>query len=236
LRRSEYGPAKGVPCVFGRNAFHRLSCTKRAALALIFFSWIAGVAIGMALLVHYSNTPGAAGAPPIHWPADSTVPRPTDEPTLLMFVHPHCPCSRSSIGELATLMRHCRDRVDAHVLFVRPAHMPEEWEKTDLWRSASAIPGVSVQSDAEGVEARHFGAATSGAVVLYDRAGELIFYGGITGARGHFGDNVGRQSVTALLTGERPPRRQTFVFGCALFDTHPQCRLAGGSEDQCCRP
>ena len=77
--------------------------------------------------------------------------------------------------------------------------------------------------DPEGREARLFGAAASGAVALYDTHGILAFSGGITGARGHSGDNAGRSAVVALLTGRRPERARTFVFGCDLLEPTLQC-------------
>ena len=58
------------------------------------------------------------------------------------------------------------------------------------WRSAAAIPGVTVHVDHDGGEARRFGAETSGFVVLYDAHGELLFAGGITTGRGQAGDNA----------------------------------------------
>jgi hypothetical protein len=45
----------------------------------------------------------------------------------------------------------------------------------------------------------------------------LIFSGGLTGSRGHAGDNAGRASVIALLDHGTPSRRSTSVFGCSLF-------------------
>src|SRR5262249_57501676 len=89
-------------------------------------------------------------------------------------------------------------------------------EKTDLWSSAERIPGVSVALDAGGAEAKRFGAETSGAVVLYDPAGRLVFHGGITAARGHEGDSFGQQRIAAFLSGARADRADAPVFGCAL--------------------
>ena len=43
---------------------------------------------------------------------------------------------------------------------------------------------------------------TSGQVVVYDAKGALLFSGGITAARGHMGDNAGRDRITALLRGD----------------------------------
>jgi hypothetical protein len=43
-----------------------------------------------------------------------------------------------------------------------------------------------------------------------------MFTGGITGARGHEGDNVGLSRVLALLGGRSADRNESKVFGCAL--------------------
>jgi hypothetical protein len=53
--------------------------------------------------------------------------------------------------------------------------------------------------------------------VLYDSAGNLLFRGGITSARGHAGDNAGRAAVVSLLTSDEAEGRDTPVFGCPLF-------------------
>ena len=59
-------------------------------------------------------------------------------------------------------MAHSQGLVNAKALFVKPADFGEAWEKTDLWSSATDIPGVSVTTDDNGVEARRFGSQTSG--------------------------------------------------------------------------
>src|SRR5918911_4341156 len=137
--------------------------------------WLFAVSIGLWLLWGYENTPGVGAEPPRQWPADSRIQRATDRATLVMLAHPHCPCTRASIGELARLMTQAQGRVTAYVLFIKPSGSPGDWEKTDLWASAAAIPGVSVVADDEGVEARRFHALTSGQTVLYDTEGKLLF-------------------------------------------------------------
>jgi hypothetical protein len=72
--------------------------------------------------------------------------------------------------------------------------------------------------DHDGVEARRFGAATSGQVILYDARGTLLFSGGITPARGHSGDSTGRDAILALLIDGSSEASETPVFGCSLFD------------------
>jgi hypothetical protein len=105
------------------------------------------------------------------------------------------------------------------VLFWGPRDAPAGWwTPTELWRAAEALPDARVGWDVGGAEARRFGARTSGHVVLYDRAGRLLFQGGVTAARGQAGDNAGKDAVIALLTQGRAERAATPVFGCPFGD------------------
>jgi hypothetical protein len=136
-----------------------------------------------------------------------------------MLAHPHCPCTRASVGELALIMANAREPVSAYVLFLKPEGSSADWEKTDLWRSAACIPGVTVLADLNGDEARRFGVETSGHTLLFDSDGRLAFSGGITHSRGHSGDNLGRKSLVSLLNNQSAARAETYVFGCALADS-----------------
>lgn len=122
-------------------------------------------------------------------------------------------------------------RAAAYVIFVKPESLSAEWGKSDLWTSAGSIPGVSVMEDDGGVEARRFHTLTSGATVLYDRNGKLLFSGGITSARGHAGDNAGRSAIVSLLETGEASQRHTQVFGCALFARGDECRMEKGEGD-----
>jgi hypothetical protein len=79
------------------------------------------------------------------------------------------------------------------------------------------MAGVSAAWDPDGREARVFGAQTSGVVFLYDTHGELLFEGGITGSRGHAGENFGADRLAAALRSGRPGAgTPSPVFGCSL--------------------
>jgi hypothetical protein len=186
--------------------------------------WVLMVGAGLSLLLAYENAPGPDAAPPSRWPADSRIQPAADRATLIMLAHPHCPCTRASIGELARLMTQAQDRVTTYVLFLKPAGSSDDWEKTDLWQSAASIPGVNVLVDDGGVEAQRFQAMTSGYTVLYDAGGRLIFSGGITSSRGHFGDNAGRSAIVSLLNTGKADRAETFAFGCPLLGADSECR------------
>ena len=190
---------------------------KRIFIATLFgATWLAALAFGGRTLFRYETTPGRVGSVAPTWPSVSIVPRQTDKPTLLMFAHPHCPCTRASIGELAQIMAHALGKVNAYVLFVKPPNAGADWDDTDLRSSAAAIPSVTVVTDENGKEAARFGAETSGHTLVFDRNGTLVFTGGITASRGHAGDNAGESAVLAALNQQAVDRARTPVFGCSL--------------------
>jgi hypothetical protein len=134
-----------------------------------------------------------------------------------MLAHPHCPCTRASIGELAQIMADTQGKLNAFVLFIKPTGAGTDWDDTELRRSAAAIPGVTVSTDADGAEAARFGAKTSGHTLLFDGTGALLFSGGITASRGHAGRNSGESAIIAVVNGKRADRARTPVFGCSLI-------------------
>ncbi len=180
--------------------------------------WLAVVIGGTFVMMRYANTPGKSGTAPTDWPTASTISRNQQHPTFVMFMHPHCPCSRASVEELSQLMAHCQGRVDVHVFFLRPADMDLDWVHSDSWTAASRIPGVQLHCDDNAREARLFGAETSGDTELFDATGRLVFHGGITAARGHAGDNAGQTAVQAFVLDHTTPPRSAPVFGCSLFE------------------
>lgn len=199
-----------------------------SALALL---WLLLVVAGLRQVARYENTPGVAASAPARMPTGAALISDSGRTTLVMIVHPRCPCSRASLAELALLMARCRDRVSASVVFVQYAGVSDRWVRSGNWRQASAIPGVRVLCDPDGVIARRLGARTSGQTYLYDSHGRLLFSGGLTGARGHEGDNAGLSAALARLRGETSTPAHSSVFGCSLF--HGQ---VPESTTRSCRP
>lgn len=177
--------------------------------------WLGGIGTGVVALARYSVTPGATPVTAATWPEGTRLSRQAGRPVLVMLAHPKCTCTRASLAELAEVMAHAGGRAQAFVLFLRPEGLEDGWEQGDLWRTAASIPGVTVLSDADGLEAKRFGATTSGHVVLYGTDGRLRFSGGITVARGHVGDSPGREALERVLR-EDGEGGGTPVYGCAL--------------------
>jgi hypothetical protein len=187
------------------------------AYALAIPLWAVLVVGGFAWLSAYKATPGAiSGAPPSRWPSESRIERDPARATLVLFAHPHCPCTRASVSELARLAARLGERVSVRVLFLRPREVPRGWETTDLWRTVESIPRAVALRDEGGLEAARFGAATSGFTVLYDAEGRLLFRGGLTASRGHEGDSFGQRRIVSLVTTGSADRDDSPVFGCAF--------------------
>lgn len=202
---------------------------QRGVTTALVAAWFAALLLALGWLSHYKLVMGATATPQESWPAASHLAVRPQVPTLVMFVHPQCPCTRASLAELRGLLPKFKDRVTCDVVFLRPEGVEDSWTHSDTWAAAVSIPGTQTLEDTGGREAALFGATTSGHVVLYAAGGRLLFSGGITPGRGHTGDNPQRDRLVALL--ESATSSASFspkavaaigaVYGCALQEPVP---------------
>ncbi len=179
--------------------------------------WMMAVATAMLGLQQYGSQPGLDATAPLAYPDHVSVARDVSVPNLIVFVHPHCPCSNATISELERLVARLNRRATAKVVFWHPSETAAEWHKTSLWSRALSIPDIEVIDDAGAVLAKGFGVSTSGQALLYDADGRLQFQGGITSARGHAGDSIGSETVLSLVSGFCQTSTQSCpVYGCSI--------------------
>ena len=178
--------------------------------------WGFGIASCVIYAWKYESTSTDSHVAHEFWPEGSTCTLASDRATLVMFVHPRCPCSRASLEELAVLMTHCQNRLNVQIVFFKPRTFTTDWARTDLWESAARMPGVVPRVDSGGDEQQRFRARVSGEVFVYLPSGRLLFHGGITGGRGHVGENAGRTALESFLLRGEAATRTTPVFGCSL--------------------
>lgn len=198
------------------------------AFTFVGLAWLAASGLGFFALMRYEARSGTAAHPPGSWPRSAEVRFDRARPTLLLFAHPQCPCTRATVGELDRIAARVGDRLNIQVLFLSDPSLGDAWTRSDLWKQAAGIPGVELRADPNGAIARRFGIETSGQVLLYAPDGHLVFQGGITALRGHAGDNAGSEAIEEFVRDGRAPISATPVFGCGLF-----CRdddRAGGSS------
>src|SRR5262249_25379719 len=157
-------------------------------------AWAMLVLCGEIYLWRFQLTAGATGETLKCWPEKSNIRRQDGLFTLLLFLHPKCPCSRVSFDAATQVANRAKGKVNLCLVFVKPAGSDKDWEKTDLWTQGNATPGCTVLTDQAGSEAQKFGVKTSGHVLLYDPAGQLRFSGGLTSARGQPGPSAGLEA------------------------------------------
>jgi hypothetical protein len=192
--------------------------TKAILTVVLGLTWVGAAIIGGRVVLNYESTPGTIGVVSKSWPTDSSITRDSDRPTLVMAVHPQCPCTRASVAELAQIVARTQNKMRLIFLFYTPKDSGVDWRNTDLHREVAQIPGAAIVTDIDGAEAQRFGAETSGHTFLFDSKGRLLFDGGITASRGHSGDNVGENDIVSLINSQTANQTRTLVFGCSFHE------------------
>lgn len=186
-------------------------------LFIVITLWLSAAVAGAVALTRYKSTPASSTAPSPGeaLPSTSTIHLAADRPTLVVTVHPHCPCTKATFTELEKFLTRQHGKVAALLLFVQPEGEDASFIQGALWDRAGQWPGVQRSVDIDGTESKRLGATASGTALLYAADGTLLFRGGLTVARGHEGDSPGAERMTALLAGQ-PALSTAPVFGCGL--------------------
>ena len=192
-------------------------------VATALLAWGSAIAAGLVSVHRYENTPGRFDIAHRRWPAESALRFSSERFNVVMLAHPRCPCTRASLDELAQLLSHCEVPMTAHILFWTPSDAGHEWQQTELWKMALAIPDVQAHVDENGDEARRFGATTSGHVIVFQGDGTRIFSGGLTKARGKAGNGNTASAINNLIKQKTSLSTDLPVFGCPLFDSQTHC-------------
>lgn len=200
----------------------RLSWPLGAALIV----WIAVAVAGWYGISAYGfkGDPQATTGIVPQWPAESTISRLTERPTLVLFLHPKCPCSRATVGELERLpvLAPSDALPDIYVVAAAPRSIGDLWWSSPFLERAARLPNARLVRDSGGVETALFGARVSGTVLLFDPAGNRLYAGGVTMSRGHAGDNVGLQAVTDLLVDSDANVSSIPPLGCEMVRENRQ--------------
>lgn len=205
----------------------KISKTIRAWVPYIVSAWAAALLVGGYLFTGYSLDAQTSLRAVEHWPASSRLPVYDNEFHAVIFVHPKCVCSRSTLVELKRALGRSKTVPNISCVFYCPADHDPKWAQDELWELAQGVQKSARIIDLDGEEAKKFGVQISGHVMLFGRSNEQIYSGGITSARGHEGDNLGGMMLSAFLDGENPSGIQPPPFGCRLFQAS-DLKQAGG--------
>jgi len=172
---------------------------------------------GFAALVRYEGF----AAPRIAAPA--VIPNITPaaaRPTLFLALHPRCPCSAATMDELAKIYSRAPGSFAVKAFVYRPAAEADSWTNSPTVSSLARY-GAEIQVDPDGRDAAALGLTVSGQTLLYSPEGRLLFNGGITGGRGHRGDNAGADALFAHVTKAPGAAATSRAYGCPLSDSQP---------------
>ena len=176
--------------------------------------WVTGVAWGMKWMTDYSFTPGEAGTPATSWPG-AEIGRGSGRFTLVVGLHPECPCSQATLDELDRILLEAGDSLDVIVVFDDTVPTVPV-RSSSLYQRAAQLPRTRLVCLTSAAELQRFDFRTSGETRLYRPDGKLAFRGGITASRGHVGDNPGATAVVRYTRAELCGTTATPAFGCAL--------------------
>jgi hypothetical protein len=208
--------AQPSPCV---DLLLRLKRYVRQPVPLLVFTllWTLFILGGLTVMLREEFTPVAASDWLAGFPAATSLPLAPDRPTLVVFAHPHCPCTRATLHGISQVLASVKDRLSVVIVFTVPPGVANDWENGELLQTAEKLSGVQVIIDRGGKEAGQFRVVGSGTALLYAPTGRLLFSGGVTSSRGHDGDSVGGDAITSLVLHGTTPVSHTPVYGCALL-------------------
>lgn len=184
--------------------------------AAAYLIWISLLFVGHLVLYEYELTPSPLANSKRVFPQSSDVQLAHGRQNIVMFLHPSCPCSEASVDEFHELMRAGEKDSVGTVVFYMPPEKEPEWSLAPIVQRVKRIRNVTIEYDTDGSRAETFGVTTSGHVLIYDGRGILQFTGGITGSRGHTGDNHYFDLAKQCILARRAKYTTTPVFGCAL--------------------
>lgn len=194
-----------------RASSHRVA----ARGVLVVIAWVGLMAGGFAALSRYEVAPGQTGQAPVQSERFQG-----SQPSLVIALHPKCPCSRATLEELEKIYSRASQKFSISAFVFKPKGESESWTHTATVERVRKLGGA-ICVDNDGVEAEKLGLTTSGQILLYSMEGRLLYNGGITSARGHSGDNLGEQTVLDLLKDGQAAISSAPVFGCPLSDRVP---------------
>ncbi len=185
-----------------------------------FAALIAMFGFGTFVLTDYSSRPAPTGEilENLEHLDDSQfiLNRRDNESTVVLFYHPHCPCTFATARCLQRLSTDFKTRPQIIALAYCPEDQPDRWIESSTTRQLKKIADVRVVIDRDGSICQQFGVTTSGHTLIYGPDAELRFSGGITPYRGHEG--YCRASTAFMQHLNHPQKHPTNwpVFGCQI--------------------
>lgn len=197
-----------------------------------FALWLGALIFGFYQLSQYEYTSSRALQATASWPTESSLTLSSKGSTLLVFLHPHCPCSQATLSELERQQRYWPKSLHLTFVFIQSPKQSREWVQGALWDRAGRFAKSQRRIDRNGREAFLFGASNSGEAHLFDSSGRSLFVGGVTSSRGHEGVSLPGRDLLARIENEIATPCEHPVFGCELFASQDLKKLTPCCETE----
>lgn len=207
--------------LFGSNS--RLSTFRWIAVS---GGWFLCVLLGFGFLLSHDTEIVDASSPDVQpddvigeqiiVDSDVVLRPPTGHLHLVMSIHPQCPCTGNSLRELERLLMLDLERTQCTFLVYSPVGAGSGWLESPTMQVANRIASGDCEIDIAGRRALQLGLDVSGAVLVVDERGQILFEGGITSGRSCTMENPGAAALRSILKREPVPFARTPVFGCSL--------------------
>ena len=141
--------------------------------------------------------------------------------TLVLFIHPRCPCTKATIRSLERIYHRMPQRPKLVVYAFYPQDRGESWAESALTDYVTAFADAALIPDRNGDACLRYGVTTSGHLMLFDRHDRLVFSGGITPGRAHEGDCISSKDLLKKCRNESSVAAPSNwpVYGCPIIAT-----------------
>src|SRR5436305_10790590 len=104
----------------------------KKAWVLAVLLWLGVIAAGYSFLLHYSFAAGKTIAAPAAIPPAMAPQGVSRKAQLFLALHPHCPCSRATLRELAKILTRAPAGAEVTVLMYKPNKQSDRWMEGGL--------------------------------------------------------------------------------------------------------
>ncbi len=181
--------------------------------------WLILTALVYARMMRFDTQPGVEAIRiPARWPSDLASPAglhlADQKLTLVVFLHPKCTCSSSTLAQIAKLQAQFPEKFATELVLWTPLNAESSWTLLPPPEHGT-LTNYQVVLDPGGQLSKRFDAHTSGQTYIYDVIGQLRFAGGLTSYRANSEDGPAYSSLTKVIQGADAPKKLP-VYGCSL--------------------
>lgn len=196
---------------------------KKIIISVIISIWVGSIIWSTKAMLIFQFTPGKMGKVFNDFPQKSKLVLDQTLPTLILFLHPKCTCSKASVEEIKIIKSSIKKEFKL-IAVVQTASLKLTDELEKLKEELSTLPHSTIVNDSYSFETNLFSVKTSGQIYIYSSFGELIYTGGSTSSRGTSSPSELRRTIASILETNKKPHQliTKSIYGCEMDNKNDQ--------------